>query len=445
MSIVKVGHQAVITDFAHGWESHGHVLRVAVSEKGAYSFSIDGVEFKDFPSQSDSKKKYKEMMEKRSGKREEPTTRPRRLSSEKKLEKRHSATFDPFSTDTTGSTASSTTKASSSSSFFDQESDGFGSGFDSKDPFAASIQQTTDPFTEGFGNVGAVTNTSKSTTANAFDNPKKDESIRPNRPATLTRQFTSPPEQYEANATNTFNSEDLFADQSSTTAPSQQPQHQFASQDFFNDSIAPPPPPQQQSQTRITTSQDFFNDSKPQQQIGQPSSSSTFDFTGMTFELPPPSPMERHKSIPDVLDPQQNQQKSPQQQQQQHQQQQSRNQSGSESMFGLVNLDLSHNNQPKVSNQKSIYDTSSASSTQTKVSQAPINPFDDFNHTQPTTQQAYQQPQYGSSYGGNMGQSNWMASNNIGMMSNQSGYMNQSNKPQSQGKSSLDSLDWKNM
>ena len=324
--MVKIGSQSVVNDFAHGWESQGHVLRVAISTKGVYSFSVDGVTFEDFPTETESKKMQQDIASKT--KKEDTHTKPRRLSVTKKTEhpvisKRPSATFDPFAAN--GSGATTTT---SSSSFFDQaEDDSFGGGFDSTDPFAsssssASVTKSTDPFSAGFNTTPS--SSSKSTSSAQLFEQVKPQAVKP--VPTLARQFTSPPEKQHSEPS-TFNSNDLFAEHSSSTSspppplppPQQQkPQQNHVNIDFFADTTASNSPSvQMPTQTQSQPSSDFFGESSQQQQQTTSSSSNAFDFTGMTYEMPTPGPMQHNQSIPEVLSPQQQQAQQQQAQQQQ--------------------------------------------------------------------------------------------------------------------------------
>mmetsp|Transcript_9539 Transcript_9539/g.15873 ORF Transcript_9539/g.15873 Transcript_9539/m.15873 type:complete len:552 (+) Transcript_9539:68-1723(+) len=478
--IVKIGHQAVVTDFAHGWESDGHIMRVAVSTKNEYSFSVDGVEYEDFPTEAGSNAIAHELAAKaKKDHHDHHHPKPKRLSSGKKtdrapVERRHSASFDPFASgDTTGA-------ATGTSSFY-EEPDSFSSGFDSTDPFASPTKtDTTDPFSAGFDSH-ITTNTSQ-------DKP---------RPG-LARQFTSPREEFESHSppptqtSSGFNSADLFADNSPPSQQKQQPQQQqAASFDFFADQSAPsnsqphhnvpnvkPPPansarphhhphshPHPQPQVN-----DFFADSSPpappQQQQQQPpqqqQSTGAYDFSGMTYDMPTMEHNPFNQAIHESFtSPQQEQ---PQQQQQQQQTQAQPQQSSlndnktSGSLFGLVNLDLSSGNPPQPQRNKSIYESagdnthrSSANTTSAPTSSS-VNPFDSFamNSGPPVNhgQSQYQQPTTNS---------NWMASGNIGMMTDQSSFMNSTYQQQPQygsggkpqqggaggGKTSLDTLDWK--
>jgi hypothetical protein len=218
-----VGHQAVVTDFAHTWESDGHVLRVAVSSKNEYTFSVDGVVYEDFPSEAEANALAKEIAAKTKKETTPDAGRQRRNSVNKKsdspaLERRQSASFDPFA-----SGGSAGTAVTSSSSFFDESDNTFSGGFDTSDPFAPpSKTKSSDPFSSGFESTTASTGTSQ-------------EKSRP----PMVRQFTSPPEQYASHTSpkaggGDFNSNDLFASNSPPSPPPQK-QNQEASFDFFAD------------------------------------------------------------------------------------------------------------------------------------------------------------------------------------------------------------------
>lgn len=466
--IVKIGHQAVVTDFAHGWESDGHVMRVAVSTKNEYSFSVDGVEYEDFPTEAGSTAIAHELAAKKKEHHHDHHPKPKRLSSGKKndqapLERRNSASFDPFAS------GGSTGPAATGTSSFYEEPQAFSSGFDSTDPFASPTKtETTDPFTAGF-DAHITTNTSQ----------EKQENPRPG----ITRQFTSPREEFETHSppptsTNTgFNSADLFADNSPPPQQKQQQQQQQSTSfDFFTDQSAsnqshsqhhvpnmkPPPPcadhhkPHHHPPPQVN---DFFADNTPppppQQQ--PPQSTSAYDFSGMTYNMPTMDHNPFNQAIHESFT-------SPHQEQQQQQQTQKQppqvtvnDSKNSESLFGLVNLDLSSGNPPNKSPpHKSIYGSAGVNTNQSAVntSSAPasssVNPFDSFatNSGPPVNhvQSQYQQP---------TANTNWMASGNIGMMTDQSSFMNSNHQQQSQygsggkpqqgggGKTSLDSLDWK--
>jgi hypothetical protein len=150
-------------------------------------------------------------------------------------------------------------------------------------------------------------------------------------------------------------------------------------------------------------------------------------------------------AISHILTPEQEQRQQQQHQQQQQQQHQQQNPSGGkkdESLFGLVNLDLGHPSSKPPQRNKSIYDST------TTDAKSAVNPFDTYatpTTSQSNTQHHQQPPANNTGFNNN----NWMASGNIGMMTDQSSFMNSSQQQQygsrgnPQAKSSLDSLNWK--
>jgi len=431
--IITVGMQSVITDFAHTWESNGHVLRVAVGKNHEYSFNVDGVLFEDFPSEFEARSMAKELASKSkdgakrsSVKKVESTTGATTTISPNKT----NSSFDPFSSE--GNTSASTNTVSSSS-FFDNKDDGFG-GF-GNDPFSSNKSSTVDPFSSGFGGTttqdpfsssfgSTPAQKPKSASAKLFNDVEEDPS------PTMTRQFTSPHDHSSG-----LKSNDFFADSNTHLPPpkQQQPQHQQqkhqpATLDFFADNT-PPPQQKQQQQPAVTPS-------------------SVFDFSGMTYEAPVPV---QQKPLPDIRPPE----PVPQPQKQPE----------PESFLnGLVNLDLSSNKPARQQQRKSIYDGSTSAGpsgyTSTQQTHQSINPFDDFN-----VSPSPQHPQYNTSanytpnfntYGNTGGYNNAGVgmtpqslynggAANIGMM-NSGGYTHggatQTN-PNQKPKTSLDTLNWK--
>mmetsp|Transcript_16620 Transcript_16620/g.25010 ORF Transcript_16620/g.25010 Transcript_16620/m.25010 type:complete len:484 (-) Transcript_16620:228-1679(-) len=218
------------SDFSHGWESSGHLFRVeadtSVATDPTYVFTIDSVRFEDFQRKPTTLNKPAVAQQATETTKNKPVTR-----APEKVEKQETGgTFDPFSP---------TGRATRSGSFDPFSSSERTERSASFDPFGSS-EPTQGATTDAFGGGAFGTDQKVSSQSDGFD-----------AFGTLSSGQSSDPFSHPS--------------QSAAVQPKAQTAAEF---DFFSD----PTPSTSQNQPQ-KTSNDILN-----------------EFSGLTFDMPPPPP-----------------------------------------------------------------------------------------------------------------------------------------------------------